>query len=61
MSADRKGRHIICCIDRDDTGKLGVEYRRESEGLQLAYLLPLPVQLVLLQGMSAGVGGGMMV
>ena len=59
MSAHRKGRlkPIICCIDKNETSKVGLKERKEFEGLQLAYLLPLPVQLVCLQGMSAGVGG----
>ena len=63
MSADRKGRlkHIVCCIDRDETRKVGLKERKEFEGLQLAYLVPLPVEPVCLQGMSAGVGGGMMI
>ena len=52
MSADRKGRLklIICCIDKDETRKVGMKERKEFEGLQLANLLPLPVQLVCLQG-----------
>ena len=60
MSAHRKGRlkHIIYCIDRDETRKVGLKERKEFEGLQLANLLPLPVCL---QEMSAGVGGGMMI
>ena len=45
MSAHRKGRvkHFIYCIDRDETRKVGLKEKKEFEGRQLAYLLPLPV------------------